>query len=40
MIWHQANTTTGGPHLHLGDYADGGPPAFKVEDYGRYRTLP
>ncbi len=31
VIWHGSNTATGGPHIHLGRYADGRASRFKIE---------
>lgn len=40
VIWHQATTNTGGPHLHLGRYADNRKSKFMTEARGKYTQIP
>jgi uncharacterized protein YraI len=39
VIYHKADTNTGGPHIHLGNYNDRRGTYYKLESRGRYRTV-
>lgn len=39
LIWHTAQTNTGGPHVHLGRYGDNRASTFRKESRGVYTAL-